>query len=197
VQSPGIAWSFDESGWNGTTGEVQDASNSLFVLNGIGAADAAGASAFTGAIDEVALRHAPLSPEDLITLRGLRHTFGGNKSPLVTNPGTQNSQLNAASSCPIPPAILKPIRSFPALERRFCSWRQRLYRLLVRPTHRQITLLDPQRHHQPSFPKSYLSHVLRTRHLHPNAPRSSIMSLLAAPPLSRARKTNCPLSHPL
>ncbi|MFN7562631.1 MAG: Ig-like domain-containing protein, partial [Prosthecobacter sp.] len=67
----------------------------------IGAADAAGASAFTGAIDEVTLHHAPLSPEDVITLRDLRHAFGGNQSPVVTNPGTQNSLLNASVSLPI------------------------------------------------------------------------------------------------
>ncbi len=67
----------------------------------IGAADAAGASPFKGAIDEVALHHAPLSPEDVITLRDLRHAFGGNQSPVVTNPGTQNSLLNASISLPI------------------------------------------------------------------------------------------------
>ena len=151
VQSLAIAWSFDEIGWNGAMGEMKAAANSLIVLIGIGAADAGGASAFTGAVEEVALHHAPLSPESLITLRDLRHAFDGNQSPLVTNLGTQNSLLYATVSLPITASDpeANPISSSFGK-----AILQLLHRLLVLPTHRPTTPLDPQRHYQPSFPKS-------------------------------------------
>ncbi len=70
----------------------------------VGAADSPGTAFFAGAVDEVTLHQAPLSPGDILTLRDLRHTISTgvqNQPPLITNPGAQSSLIGAAVSLPV------------------------------------------------------------------------------------------------
>ncbi|OYW20562.1 MAG: hypothetical protein B7Z52_02135, partial [Burkholderiales bacterium 12-64-5] len=66
----------------------------------IGAADSPGTAFFAGAVDEVTLHQAPLSPADILALRDLRHatTVVSNQPPVITSPGAQNSLIGAVVS---------------------------------------------------------------------------------------------------
>jgi len=65
----------------------------------VGAAGNLGAAFFVGAVDEVTLHHAPLSPNDILALRELRHS--PTARPQITNPGSQVSIIGAVVSLPV------------------------------------------------------------------------------------------------
>lgn len=90
-------------------GQLVAEDTSTYVPNGarpfvIGAADSPGTAFFAGAVDEVALHQAPLSPMDILILRDLRHATTitvVNQPPQITNPGAQTSLLGAVVSLPL------------------------------------------------------------------------------------------------
>ncbi len=90
-------------------GTLVNEDTGTYVPNGakpfvVGAADSPGTSFFAGAVDEVTLHQAPLSPADILALRDLRHAntiVVVNQSPQLTDPGAQTSLLNAVVSLPV------------------------------------------------------------------------------------------------
>jgi YVTN family beta-propeller protein len=83
--------------------------NGTYVVNTarpfvVGAADSPGTAYFAGAIDEVALHHAPLSQPDILALRNLRHATSiipSNQPPVITNPGAQSTVAGSVVSLPV------------------------------------------------------------------------------------------------